>query len=199
MSARAALVAAMLALGLPGCGGSSEDPDPAPDPDPQRETVDQLPKLPASWAPYVSRQAGFAIGRPAGWRPRPDGAATVVRSPDHLVAISITAARGASALMTGPPTFARRTARSLPGFKRPLRIGRPHPFAAAYPAALVRARGTGGQRVPERITVVAMRRAPFATYAAVVAVNAERASPADERRALRVVRSLRGRPAAAPG
>src|SRR5688572_20394655 len=85
-------IASLAALCVLAFGACGEDDEPAP-PQRPRETVDKLPELPPDWKPYVNRQVGFAIGRPPGWRAEHRGGSTLLRSPDRLVAVSISADR----------------------------------------------------------------------------------------------------------
>lgn len=192
MSRRGALAASLAAAAaLTGCGDSADEPAPPP---PPAETVDHLPGLPGSWSRYVDRPGGFAIGLPLRWKARRHGHAVVARSGNHLVAISITVTRSAAALTLEPADFARRAIGALPGFERQLRVGRPHEFETSYEAAQVRGRGEDASRVPERVTVIAIRRDRLAAYTVVVAANARRTPPETAARAEHVVRTLRGRP-----
>jgi hypothetical protein len=168
-----------------------EDEQPA-QPERPRETVDHLPKLPDGWKPYVDRRIGVAIGRAPGWRARSRGGTVLLRSPDHLVAVSISADRTLEA--TGFPLdeYVVQAAEALPGYRK-LRVGRPRPFAAKYAARAVGASGTENG-VSQRMLFIALRRDGVATYPVLVARNAERDSGFYNDEALRMVRTLRGRP-----
>lgn len=147
----------------------------------------------------MDRPGGFAIGRPRAWKARRHRHALVVRSPDRLVAITITADRSAAALAIEPRRFASRAIAALPGFANRLRTGRPHPFETRYHAVQVRGRGENRARgVRERLTVIVLRRQRLATFTAVIAANARRTASPTAARAAHVVRTLRGRPPAHP-
>ena len=180
------LVLAVAALAA-GCG--SDDPEP-----PQRpaETVDKLPKLPPGWKPYVNHRAGFAIGRAPGWRPRRRGTTTLLTSPDRLVAVSISADRSSEAIEFPLDDYAEQATEAL-------RFGhidarRPHRFKADYNAEAVEATGRTRSGPRQRLTFIALRRDHVATYAVLVARNAERDTRYYDQEALRMIRTLRGRP-----
>jgi hypothetical protein len=180
------VIAASAALSA--CG--SDDPEPrerAP------ETVDKLPKLPPEWHEYVNHRAGFAIGRPPGWRAKRRGQSTLLRSPDHLVAVSISADRTAEAVEFRLADYAAQAVEALPSFEE-LSSRKPHVFEARYEARAVSATGESKAGVPQRLLFVAMRRKDLVTYAVLVARNAEEKSGFYSREALRMVRTLRGRP-----
>ena len=182
-----AIVALVGLIGLLGCG----DDEPAP-PEHRAETVDKLPKLPPGWHEYISHRAGFALGRAPGWRANRDGASTLLRSPDRLVAISISADRTSEAIEFPLGDYALETAKALPGFHH-LDVKRPHRFEAHYTARSVAASGEKGQ-LRQRLLLIALRRDRLATYAVLVASHAERNTGFYENEALRMVRTLRGRP-----
>jgi hypothetical protein len=171
-----------------------------------RETVDRPARVPAGWKQVVNRGAGFSIGLPPGWEERPParGQGSVLRSPDDLAVVTITADRTAGALQLPLGAFARRSAEALGeplagrGRLRKLKVRAPARFKHRYDGVAVRAIGTapGPDRVAERILVAVVRREGAAAYVAVVRENAERDSEfIDRRLVMRLIRSLRGRPA----
>jgi hypothetical protein len=173
---------------LAACGDEDE---PSP-PEPPRETVDHLPKLPDDWKPYVDRRIGVAIGRAPGWRARSRGGTVLLRSPDHLVALSISVDRTLEATGFALDDYVVQAAEALPGYRK-LRVGRPRPFAAKYRARAVGAKGIENG-VRQRMLFIALRRDAVATYPALVARNAEKDSGYYNDEAMRMVRTLRGRP-----
>jgi hypothetical protein len=184
-----ALLCLLVALaGLSGCG--SEDSEP---PERPPETVDKLPKLPNGWHEYVNHRAGFAIGRPPGWRAERMGSATLLRSPDQLVAVSISADRTTEAIEFPLAEYARSAARALPRFKR-LKVRTPRRFKAHYKAQAVSATGKAKDGLRQRLLFVAMRREQLVTYAVLIARNVEKDSGFYNREAVRMLRTLRGRP-----
>jgi hypothetical protein len=202
VSARAALATLLVAVGACGCGGSGEEDrttttttTTAPPP-PARETVDKLPKLPASWHRYVSRRGGFAIGLPRGWKAKPEGRTALIRSYDHLVAISIVPDRSARAQDVPLEDFAARTAEALPGIRGELRRVRAHAYRHRYDAAELRARATANGGIDERLDVIVLRRDSVATVTVVIAANAKAGAHDSRRLARNVVATLRTRPPA---
>jgi len=175
-------------LGAAACG----DDEPAAPPERPRETVDKLPKLPEGWKPYVNRQVGFAIGRAPGWRAAHRGASTLLRSPDRLVAVSISADRTLEAVQFPLDDYVEQAAEALPRFKK-LEVGRPRPFRDEYAAQAVGAEGVK-DGVRQRLLFIALRRRGVVTYPVLVARNAQRKSGYYADEALRMVRTLRGRP-----
>jgi hypothetical protein len=183
-----AIVALVGLIGLLGCG----DDEPAP-PEHRTETVDKLPKLPPGWHEYVNHRAGFALGRAPGWRAKRDGGGSLLRSPDRLVAISISADRTREAIEFPLGEYALEAAKALPGF-HDLHVKRPRRFKAQYNSQAVEAKGRAKGGVRQSLLFIAMRRDHLATYPVLVASNAERDTRFYEDEALRIVRTLRGRP-----
>ena len=196
MTSRWLLAALLSAALLCGCGDSGDNaPEPEPDPSPPpRETVDRLPKLPASWHPFIDRRGGFAVGLPPGWKAKVPGANALVRSYDHLVAISIAPERGAAAQEVAIEEFATRTADALPGLRDGLRRVRMRKYRHRYDGVEIRGRATAKGGVEQLISVIVLRRNSVATVTAVIAANAKPAARQSLRLARRVVASLRTRP-----
>ena len=107
-----ALFGVLALVVVPGCGGE-EEPQPAEEP---RETVDPLPKLRQGWKPYVNHRIGFAMGVAPGWSARETGTSTLLRSPDRLVAVSVSADRTDAALAVPLDEFAADAAAALDGY-----------------------------------------------------------------------------------
>ena len=183
------LVPTAAALLLGGCdGGGDESPARPP------ETADPLPNLPRHWTREVNREGGFAIGVPPRWSSRDRRRDSLLRSPDRLVAVSVSGDGGEGALAVPVEEFAARVAEALPKLRR-LEAGRPRPFRTRYEAAAVTATGkAAGAAVPQRLLVVVARREGLATYTVVVARNARRGGQAHRDQVRRMLRSLRGRP-----
>ncbi|HVE67811.1 MAG TPA: hypothetical protein VNB64_04445, partial [Solirubrobacteraceae bacterium] len=76
------------AAGLGACGDESPSEPPPPE-----ERADRTGSLPAGWTRVVNRRAGFSLGIPPGWTARGARGATLVRSGDRLLAVSIAADR----------------------------------------------------------------------------------------------------------
>jgi hypothetical protein len=186
----AALLAAVLLLAAPGCG---EDDGTEP-PERRSETVDRLPELPAGWKRYINHRAGFAIGLAPGWKAERRGTSTLLRSPDHLVAVSISADRTPGALEHRLEPFARAAAKSLPGFKD-LKTRKPRRFEQRYAGVAVPGKGRARKSgIRQRLLLIVLRRKGVATYPVLVARNAERNSRFYGHQAVEIVRTLRGRP-----
>jgi hypothetical protein len=185
------VVIVTLALPLGGCDvGEKDEPPPAP-----VEKADPLPKLPDRWSRHSNPKLGFAIGVPPQWSASDRRRSSLFRSPNRLVAVSVSADRSEGGLAVPIDEFADRVTKALPDL-RGLKAKRPRPFRARYDAVAVTATAKskkGG--VPQRLLVVVERREPFATYTVVVAANAKQGSGAHRDEVLRMVRSLRGRPA----
>ena len=188
--ALSAIAALSLIAGVAACG-KDEAPAP-PSPAPPRETLDKLPKLPEGWKQYVNRQVGFAIGRPPGWRAEHRGPSTLLRSPDRLVAVSIAADRTPEGIDFPLDDYVVQAAEALPRFKD-LKVGRPRKFRHEYPAQAVGATGVK-DGVRQQLLFIAVRRRGVVTYPILVARNAEKKSGYYYDEALRMVRTLRGRP-----
>lgn len=166
MRARALLAAAVVAaLAGTGCGDEDEF---AGAPDPATERNDPPAKPPPGWRTFSNRRAGFTISVPPGWPARVRGSATLIRSSDRLVAVSVAADRSEPARTTPPRQYARRTFRALPGFEN-LKVKRTRGVARSpYTSARVDGAGTLAKRKQrQRITVAAFRRPRRVTYTVV--------------------------------
>jgi len=183
-----ALVLLLILVFMAGCG--SDGPEPSQDPP---ETVDELPELPRGWEPYVNHRAGFALGRPPGWKAKAAGSSTLLTSPDRLVAVSVSADRTNEAIDFPLDAYATGAVEALDGFED-LDAADPRPFEAHYDAVAVIASGESEDGVRQRLEFIALRRDEIATYAVLVARNIERESGFYAREAGRMVRTLRGRP-----
>ena len=149
-----------------GCGGS-DAPKP-PEPPRQAETDDRPARLPDGWTRLVNRHAGFSVGIPPGWKARGARGATLVRSGDRLLAVSITADRSSDGRGLRPANYAERLVMALPGYRK-RKVGRPVPVRGArYPGASVAATGTFRRtRVRQAMRAVALQRRGRVTYALV--------------------------------
>jgi hypothetical protein len=160
--ATALLAAALVAVAFPGCGEEDEFAD---SPDPATERNDPPAKPPPGWHTFTNRRAGFTLSVPPGWPARARKAATLIRSNDRLVAVTVAADRSESARTTPPREYAMRTFRALPGF-RDLKPGKRGEVAhSPYPSARVDGTATLTEnRQRQRITVAAFRRPGRVTY-----------------------------------
>jgi hypothetical protein len=160
------LLATVAAVGAAGCGdGDGDEPRQATGPE---ERADPRGPLPKGWKRVVNRRAGFSVGIPPGWKARRVRGSTLVRSGDRLLAVSIAADRSPEGKTLPPKAYARRTARSLAGY-RDLRVGvAARVRGARYPTGTVTAQGRYIRtRVRQAIRVVALQRRGQVTFALV--------------------------------
>jgi len=180
-----------VALVATGCGGEEKFEG---SPDPAAEKNDRPAQPPAGWRTFANRRAGFTISIPRDWVPRTRRSATLIRSSDRLLAVSVAADRSADGREMRPRRYALRAFRALPGFRR-LRVRSTRRVSGSpYPSRRVDGAGTlARRRQRQRITVAALKRPGQVTFA-VVAFAAEldgRAPYAQSLKAL--LASLRGR------
>lgn len=163
-------------------------------PDPRTERNDRPADPPEGWRTFANRRAGFTLSVPRDWNARTRRRATLIRSNDRLLAVTVAADRGEAGRDTRPRPYAREAFRALPGFRR-LRVRavgtvKPSPYANA------RVDGAGilkRRRQRQRITVAAFRRPGRVTFT-VVAFAAVIDGAAPHRGALTtLLASLRGR------
>jgi hypothetical protein len=160
------------------------------------ETAQKVPKLPAGWRPHSDRTIGYAIGIPTGWRVGDRSNRALFRSPDHLVAVTLTASRSPKAFRLPLEQFATQALGALPGFKVPLEPIKPEPFKGT-PLEAVETTASGAQAggLKERATLVVLRRDRLVNYTVAVLENAEQpGSQFDRAVALRMIRTLRDVP-----
>ena len=185
-----------LALGGAGCGGgdsSSQMPPP--------EAAQTLPKHPKRWVAHRDLSIGYAIRKPPGWqatRSRTGGVnAALIRSPDHLLAVTLVATRDPEALSVPLEQFATTALAALPGFESRLKPSIPRRFPGT-PLDAVKsvARGTTkARRIRERATLLVLRRDEIVNYTVAIVENARRGYSAKDRAvALKMMRTLRDQP-----
>lgn len=199
-TAIAVIVALAVAVPVGGCGGGSTSTTTNPT---AKETAQKLPKLPPGWKARRDQKLGYAIGVPTGWEVANHRRSVLFRSPDHLVAATLTADRDTSAFAVPLEKFASQALGGLPGFKVPLNPGKPKPFKGT-PLRAVQASATGSQAggLKERATLVVLRRDRLVNYTAAVLENAkEHGAELDRAVALRMIKTLRDQPvkSAKPG
>ena len=174
MRATALLVAALIA-GLAGAGCGEEDGFTG-SPNPAKERSDPPAKPPVGWRTFTNRRAGFTLSVPPGWPARARGSATLIRSTDRLVAVTVAADRSEAGRTVPPRRYALRAFRALPGFRslKPAELARK---VKGSPYKSARVNGTGTlvrRRQRQRITVAAFQRPRRVTYT-VVAFSASAA------------------------
>jgi hypothetical protein len=188
-----AILALAVALAAVGCG---EDEAEAPPEVPRKpETVDKLPKLPRGFEEEISRVNGLAFGRPPGWKVSERRTATLLRAPDELVVMSLSADRTDEAVGAEPRELAVRTFQVLEGYKGDLDPSEPKPFKHPYEAFEVRGEGVAAATgVPQRLRVIVLKREGMTVVTAVIAENAREKAPFEVDQALEVVGTVRTRP-----
>ncbi len=194
------LLVALAPIGA-GCGGGATTSQPVPPP----EVAQKLPKLPRRWQVHRDRSIGYAIGRPPGWqvtRSRTAGVnAVLIRSPDHLLAVTLVAARDPEALGVPLEQFATTTLAALPGFKTRLKPSKSRAFPGTpLDAVETVAFGTTKARgIKERAALLVLRHDSVVNYTVAIVENARRAYSAKDRAvALRMIRTLRDQPIGRP-
>jgi hypothetical protein len=176
--ATALLVAALLAgFAAAGCG---EEDEFTGSPNPAKERTDPPAKPPPGWRTFKNPRAGFTLSIPPGWPARARGSATLIRSDDRLVAVTVAADRSEAARTAPPRRYAQRTFRALPGFRN-LKLDTLHKVGGSpYASAQVDGAGTlRKRRQRQRITVAAFQRPRRVTYT-VVAFSAPAGGAAGE-------------------
>jgi hypothetical protein len=179
-----ALLAGVVLVG--GCGDSGHE---------RADRGDRPAPVPAGWRTVGNPNAGFTIGIPRHWSSRTRRSATLIRSLDRLVAITVGADRGSQGQSTPPSVYAQDTLRGLPDFEGDVspRIRRVR--GSPYRSARVDGTGTVGKtRRAQLITVAAFQRPGVVTFTAVVFRNAQVTSGRDEAAISRVLRTLRAGP-----
>lgn len=189
-----ALLAAAVIAGLAGAGCGDDDDEFTDAPDPATERTDPPAKPPPGWRTFANRRAGFTISVPPGWPARARGSATLIRSSDRLVAVSVAADRSEPARTTTPQQYARRTFRALPGFRN-LKMQRAREVARSpYMSARVDGAGTlANRKQRQRITVAAFRRPRRVTYTVVAFSAPAGGRAAHSREITALLASLRAR------
>lgn len=180
---RTALVGLVL---VAGCGGS--DSGSGNPPDPQRESLERPAAPPAGWRVVGNREAGLSVSAPRTWPARIRGPATLIRSEDRLLAVSLTADRSEGGRGLSAQSYARRTLLALPGFRRarPVRLGQ----VARSPYGSFEVQAKADRR---RVRVAAFQKPRRVTYTAVAFSNAGVAPQANDATLQRILASLRGR------
>lgn len=183
------------AVALAGCGSDGGD-----DQSTAQRTVVATPQTPAnvpkSWKREVDKRRGFSVGVPPGWQLKAMGDAVLFRSPDRLVAVSLSADRHEAAFGTQPIQFARRALASLSGYRRQLTGGSPRPIGATpLDSAAVRAQGVAKESgVRQKVEFVVLRRDHLVNFTAVIAANAEQTPGSEIDLARRILSSVRDHP-----
>lgn len=184
-----AVLAGAAAL-LAGCGGTSGGPAPAPA---STETAQRPARVPQGWTRELNRDHGFSIALPPGWKPAPGRAVVLYRSPDRLVALSLSVDRTEEAFTSPPAEFARQALSALRGYRGPLLPGPPRRVAGTpLNGIAIDSAGVTSVGVHEDLELAVLRRDHLVNYTAVIAANtkAPPTEPALARRVLTTVRDL---------
>jgi hypothetical protein len=157
-----ALAAALVAAG---CGGEEKIEG---SPDPAAEPSDRAVQPPPGWRTLTNRRAGFSLSAPRAWTARTRGSATLVRSDDELLVVTVAADRSQAGRDTPAADYARRAFDALPGFRRlEARRGAKLP-GSPYEAARVDGSGTlSARKQAQKVAVAAFRRPGRVTWTAV--------------------------------
>ena len=166
MRAIALLVAAPIALGAAvGCG---EEDEFAGSPDPASERNDPPAKPPPGWHTFANRRAGFTVSVPPGWATQARKSASLIRSGDRLLAVTVAADRSEAGRTTGPRQYAKRAFTALPGFMKLKQRTLRRVARSPYPSARIDGDGIlADRRQRQLITVAAFRRPDRVTYTVV--------------------------------
>ncbi|MFL5868036.1 MAG: hypothetical protein ACJ766_13140 [Thermoleophilaceae bacterium] len=168
-----------------GCGGGSDSKV-------AKEPSDPAAKPPHGWRTLSNREAGFTLSLPKSWTARVKGTASVIRSKDRLLVITVAADRGEQGRELSASDYARRTLDALPDFEgsvlpRARRV-RGSPYRSA------RVDGTGTLKTSKRlqgITVATFQRHGEVTYALVAFFNPKLPESFYEPKLRRILRSFR--------
>jgi hypothetical protein len=133
---------------------------------------------------------------PTGWQVSERSRRVLFRSPDHLVAVTLTADRNPRTFRIPPDKFAVQALGALPGFKVPLEPSKPKRFKGTpLDAVSTTATGTQAGGLKEGATLVVLRRDRLVNYTVAVLENAEQPGSALDRAvALRMIQTLRDIP-----
>lgn len=181
--------AALFAVACAGTGCAEEDKEPAS----PRESTDRAVEPPPGWRTVRNRAAGFTVAAPRSWSARTRNRATVIRSGDRLVAMTLAADRSEAGRRQPPAAYARETLAALPRFQGSAEPGADRVPGSPYRSSVVRATGTvKTSPIAQRISVAVLQRPRRVTYSAVVFSD-----PAvGDKVVLRMLGTLRGRPPA---
>jgi hypothetical protein len=157
------VILALLAA-LAGCG----DDEPAATT--SARPPDRPAKPPEGWKTVVNEKAQVSIAAPRRWRVTERARATLIRSPDRTVAVTLVADRSPAGAETPAADYARDTLTSLPNFEGSVAADPRRVRGSPYPSAQVEGRGRLPRAKAEQlITVAAFHRARRDVTYAVVA------------------------------
>ncbi len=178
------LAALLLAAG---CGGGDSKPP--------EEHADHPAKPPHGWKTVRNRTAGFTLSVPRNWTAKVKEAATLIRSKDKLLVLTVAADRGEAGRTLTATEYARQTLEALPEFEGSELPGSRRVHRSPYKSARVDGAGSfKNSKRPQRIAVVAYRRPGQVTYALVAFFNPKLPAAYYEPSLRRVLRSFRAQP-----
>jgi hypothetical protein len=188
LSRRSRTLALLAAIAVAaGCGDD--------DPKPVKEHADPAAKPPHGWKTVRNRAAGFTLSVPKSWTAKFKTTATLIRSKDKLLVITVAADRGADGRELSPGEYARRTLDALPEFEGSVLPATHRVHRSPYRNARVDGAGSlKTSKRTQRIVVVAYKRPERVTYALIAFYNPKVPASYYEPTLRRVLRSLRGQP-----
>ena len=182
-----------MTAGPAGCGDDDEPAERTPDP--ANERTDRPAKPPPGWRTVRNARAGFTVPVPRTWSARKRGPATLIRSDDRLVSITVAADRTADGRRLPARRFAREAIQSLPDFKGRVRPGARRIAGSPYQSARADARGRLKiSKVPQRITIAVLHRPRQVSYTVSVFRNARVKPRFNEPVIRRLLRGFRAQP-----
>ena len=198
MGKRAVVVVIGLAALSAGCGGSGGGKTAATAP-PRSASADRRAALPRGWRRVVNPGSGFNLGIPPGWTAHGVRGATLVRSRDRGLAVSIAADYGQQGQALAPARYAAatlRALRALRGYRR-LRLGSARPVRGTrFAAAAVTATGVYAPTgVRQAIRAIALQRPGVVTFSLLVFRNVRVAERVYRRALDEMARTFRAQPA----
>jgi hypothetical protein len=154
----------VLLAALAGCGGD-EPTATSSAPPPDKPAVP-----PPGWKTVLNDKAEVSIAAPRSWRVSERQKATLVRSPDRTVAVTLVADRSPAGAESPAADYARDTLTQLPNFEGSLEAEPGRVRGSPYPSAQVQGRGRLPKAKAEQlITVAAFHRRSGGVTCAVVA------------------------------
>jgi len=191
---RAIALLAVAPIALAAAVGCGEEEEFAGSPDPASERNDPPAKPPPGWRTFANRRAGFTLSVPPGWPARARKSATLIRSSDRLLAVTVAADRSEAGRTTGPRQYAQRAFRALPGFENLKPRAARRVARSPYPSERVDGSGTfTDRRQRQGITVAAFRRPNRVTYTVVAFSASVGRAPAHAGELAQLLASLRAR------
>jgi hypothetical protein len=181
-----AVLAAVLVAA--GCGGGDDTKT-------AKEHADAPAPPPSGWKTVRNRTTGFTLSVPKSWTARVKSAATLIRSKDKLLVITVAADRGTQGRELPPGEYAERTLEALPDFEGSVLPGVRRVRGSPYRSARVGGAGTlKTSKRGQRILVVAFKRPEQVTYALIAFYSRRVPASFFEAKLRRILRSFRAQP-----